>query len=229
MQDNIDFNKPFEFDEQVASCFDNMLSRSIPDYETMRSLVYKVGRNFVDSDSTIIDIGSSLGRGYQLFAEHGINVISCDVSEQMIQHQRNMFGNMRNVDIRLCDVVSDFPKERANLVLSILVLQFIPIENRQKVVQSIYESLHEGGGAVIVEKVIGSTVFLDDVFVREYYGLKSDNGYTESQISAKRSALEFKMQPLTEEANKRMLLDNGFSKVETFWRFLNFVGFVAVK
>lgn len=229
MQDEINFNKPFEFDEQVALCFDDMLSRSIPDYETMRNLVYRVGRNFVDGNGTVIDIGSSLGRGYQLFAEQGTNVISCDISEPMIERQIEMFGSLKNVDIRLCDVVNDFPKEKSDLVLSILVLQFIPIENRQKVVESICESLPKGGAAIVVEKVIGQTGKLDDIFVREYYGMKSSNGYTRDQISAKRSALEFKMQPITEDANKRMLLDNGFSKVETFWRYLNFCGFVAIK
>lgn len=229
MQDKIEFEKPFEFDEEVTQCFDNMLSRSIPNYSDMRSLVYKVGRNYVHKDSTIIDIGSSLGRGYQLFAEQGINIISCDISEPMIKFQKELFGSFNNVDIRLCDICENYPKEKADMVLSILVLQFIPIENRQKAIRNIYESLNDGGAAIIVEKVIGSTSEIDDIFVREYYDIKANNGYSKEQIYTKRSALEFRMQPLTEDANKAMLYNNGFSNVETFWRCLNFLGFIAIK
>lgn len=229
MQDQINFNKPFEFNKEVTQCFDDMLSRSIPNYEDMRNLVYKVGRNYINKDSTIIDIGSSLGRGYQLFAEQGIKVISCDISEPMIEYQKKLFGSLENVDIRLCDICKDFPEEKADIVLSVLVLQFIPIENRQRAIRNIYNSLNKGGAAIIVEKIIGSTNEIDDILVREYYDTKANNGYSKEQIDAKRSALEFKMQPLTEEANKDMLYNNGFSKVETFWRYLNFLGFIAVK
>lgn len=140
-----------------------------------------------------------------------------------------LFGGMPNVDIRLCDVVNDFPNERANLVLSILTLQFIPIEDRVLVIRSIAQSLKKGSAAIVVEKVIGSTAELSELFISEYYSIKSLNGYTKKQISSKRSALEFSMSPTTEGENKRMLLESGFTQVETFWRFLNFAGFIAIK
>lgn len=229
MQDQIIYDKAFSFDSEVSERFDDMLSRSIPDYENMRSLLYGVGSHFARCGDTVIDIGSSLGRGYQLFAEQGCNVISCDVSESMIQRQRDLFGKMKNVDIRLCDVVTDFPKEKASLVLSVLTLQFIPIEDRISVIKSISECLDEGSAAIVVEKVIGQTSDISGILIDEYYRLKAMNGYTKEQISSKRTALEHSMSPTTEVENKRMLLDSGFSHVETFWRFLNFAAFLAIK
>ena len=44
--DNVSPNGKWEFDSEVARCFANMLERSIPDYRSMRSLVYEIGRNF---------------------------------------------------------------------------------------------------------------------------------------------------------------------------------------
>lgn len=35
------------FDEAVTNCFDNMIKRSIPDYQNMRNLVFDLGKEFV--------------------------------------------------------------------------------------------------------------------------------------------------------------------------------------
>jgi hypothetical protein len=49
------------FDSKVNDVFENMLSRSIPQYETMRDVVFSCGRNFVSPSSTVIDCGASQG------------------------------------------------------------------------------------------------------------------------------------------------------------------------
>lgn len=41
--DNVVPKPKWEFDADVAHCFANMLERSIPDYRSMRSLVYELG------------------------------------------------------------------------------------------------------------------------------------------------------------------------------------------
>lgn len=54
MTDNVDVKgKRWEFDDEVAKCFDDMLERSIPNYETMRTLVYNVGKHFVKPGSKL--------------------------------------------------------------------------------------------------------------------------------------------------------------------------------
>lgn len=59
-QDNVDIaGKKWEFDEDVAKCFPDMLKRSIPAYESMRSLVFSIGRNYVKKNTHICDIGCS--------------------------------------------------------------------------------------------------------------------------------------------------------------------------
>ena len=48
MKDNLEkINGKWEFNEEVTRVFDDMLERSIPDYEHMRSLTYRIGRNFI--------------------------------------------------------------------------------------------------------------------------------------------------------------------------------------
>ncbi len=45
--DNVTPKQKWEFDADVANCFANMLERSIPDYRSMRSLVYELGERFI--------------------------------------------------------------------------------------------------------------------------------------------------------------------------------------
>ena len=63
----------------------------------------------------------------------------------------------------------------------VLTLQFTPIEYRQKIIQSIYNSLEPGGALILVEKVLGSNYALDSMMVDEYYRIKADNAYTQEQ------------------------------------------------
>ena len=223
------FKESFSFDEKVSGCFDDMLSRSVPDYSNMRALVHSVGANFAGKGDTVVDLGSSLGRAYGPFAMDGANVISCEVSKNMVERQRALYGDLPNVDIRHCDITSDYPRESADLVLCVLTLQFLPVEERQRLVANMSASLKPGGAAIVVEKLLGGSADIESLMVREHYRAKAANGYTPDQVESKRRALVRVMAPLTESANREMLLSNGFSHVECFWRHLNFAAFLAVR
>jgi len=51
----------WEFDESVADVFDDMLRRSIPQYEVMRAAVNEVARRLAKPGTDIIDLGCSRG------------------------------------------------------------------------------------------------------------------------------------------------------------------------
>ena len=50
----------WEFNEEVSEVFSDMLSRSIPDYDNMRDLMFRMARNFVIPYSNVLDIGWSI-------------------------------------------------------------------------------------------------------------------------------------------------------------------------
>ncbi len=178
---NIDNVKPklrWEFDEDVAKCFPNMLKRSIPAYENMRSLVFSVGKNYVKRNTHIADIGCSDGQAIEPFIKHfGLNNYYdlFDVSEPMLEKCKERFREWQRtqiVDIKNYDIKNGIPAYTNSLVLSILTLQFTPIEYRHKIVQSVYDSLMPGCAFILVEKVLGNTSAIDDILVKEYYDIK---------------------------------------------------------
>jgi tRNA (cmo5U34)-methyltransferase len=127
------------------------------------------------------------------------------------------------------DLRSAFPVCVPSLVLSVLTLQFIPIEHRQRLVQNVFDALLPGGAFIVVEKVLGASSALDTLFVDEYLALKSRHGYSDAEIARKRLALEGVLVPITAEWNEAMFRRAGFLHVDCFWRWCNFAGWLCVK
>lgn len=234
--DTLPENK-WEFNENVTNCFDDMLSRSIPQYDVMRQLVFDLGCELVSNfkNKAILDIGCSNGLSLEpfinKFKDNG-RYYGLDVSEPMLTKARERFNTFINqgiVAISNCDLRSDFPVGRYNLVMSILTIQFTPIEYRQQIIQSIYDSLEIGGAFIMVEKVLGENHQMNKMFTDRYLKMKADNGYTNDQILRKKESLEGVLVPVTSKWNKELLSQAGFKVVDTFWRCLNFEGYIAIK
>lgn len=231
MQDNVMKNGKWEFDKEVTDCFSEMLERSIPDYETMRQLVFNIGKHYVKPDTLVMDIGCSNGIAVMPFVNEfkGNDFMLLDVSQPMLEACNETYADKHNVMVREYDLRKGVPRVTSSLILSILTLQFTPIEYRMKIVKSIYEQLTEGGAFILVEKVLGNTSDIDDILVDEYYAMKKENQYSAEQIANKRKSLEGVLVPVTENWNVELLKGAGFKKIDCFWRYLNFCGFIAVK
>jgi hypothetical protein len=145
------------FDADVADRFDDMLRRSIPQYDVMRKVVTDAALHVLDrigfsgtKRPGVVDLGASRGEALAPIVDRvGVRgqFLACDVSEP--------------TDL--------------------------------------------------------------------YWGLKRENGYAQEAIERKALALEGVLVPLTARIDEQWLRDAGFDVVETVWRYLNFVGFVAVK
>lgn len=232
MKDKVNpIGKKWEFDKEVTSVFGDMLSRSIPNYETMRNLCFMVGRNFVKGHGTVSDIGCSNGLASNLFikAFPNVNFVLSDISDPMLDACREMYKDVKNVKIIKHDLRNGVPTKNNDLIISSLTLQFTPIEYRWNILQSIYDSLNKGGALILVEKVLGSNARIDNILVNEYYDIKRYNGYSEELIQNKRKSLEGVLVPLTSDFNEHLLTMCGFNQIDCFWRCLNFCAWVAIK
>lgn len=212
-----------------------MLRRSIPQYDVMRQAVFDLVGKYRQRDTAIVDLGASRGDGLEpMVKEWGAynSWVAVEVSEPMLEVLRQRFagwitnGMMQVLDM---DLAETFPPVSASVVLSVLTLQFIPIECRQGLVQRAYDALQPGGAMVVVEKVLGDTAPLDRAMVDIYYEFKRASGYTEEEIQRKRMALRGVLVPLTARWNEELLRRVGFKEVDGFWRWFNFAGWVAVK
>ena len=232
MKDTVNPNgKKWEFDEEVTKVFGDMLSRSIPNYDTMRELCFMVGRNFVRENGIVSDIGCSNGLASDKFviAFPNAKFYLSDVSEPMLDACRKKYEGNENVVVLNHDLRNGVPMKGNDLVIASLTLQFTPIEYRWNILQSIYDSLNPGGALIIVEKILGSNARIDNILVNEYYNIKRENGYSDELIQNKRKSLEGVLVPLTSDFNEHLLTMCGFKEIDCFWRCLNFCAWVAIK
>ena len=235
MKDTI-FSKPtqkqFEFDESVASVFDDMLSRSVPFYKDVISLCANFANKYVNDSKIIYDLGCSTGSlllEIHKKSDKNLRLIGVDESKAMIDlAQKKSIAYGANLEL-FCDDILKLEMIPCDVVLLNYTLQFIrPIE-RENLCKKIYNSLQDGGILIISEKVISDDKKFHKILIDEYYNFKRSQGYSEYEISQKREALENILIPYTDDENKKMLNKAGFIKVETVFKWVNFATFIAFK
>ena len=205
---------------------------------------------FSGTGHKIFDIGCSRGEMISLLDKNlpgnKYSFTGLEISEPMYDAATARFKNNNNVQIVNHDLKMgmplyipygvaneepDVPLESENVVAitSFLTLMFVPMEYRQKLLSHIYDKLENRGMFVLVEKVLGSDNDWNQVMSDSYYEMKRNNGYTEEDIIRKKLSLEGVLVPVTTSTNIEMLQTAGFKKIDCFWRWMNFSGFVAIK
>jgi tRNA (cmo5U34)-methyltransferase len=223
--------KQFEFDESVASVFDDMLERSIPFYKEVVALVCDfIAKNSIEN-SKIIDLGCSTANTLlHLYKKsHSFNLIGIDNSTAMLEiaaKKVTAYGadiELLNTDITKADL-SD-----SDVIIANYMLQFIRPLDRNIFVKKIFNSLKEEGIFIFSEKIIFEDKVLNKQMIDLYYEFKKTQGYSEFEIAQKREALENVLVPYTEEENKKMIIDAGFKSIESLFKYGNFITFMAKK
>ncbi|EDM24192.1 carboxy-S-adenosyl-L-methionine synthase CmoA [Caminibacter mediatlanticus] len=235
MKDNV-FNKPikkqFEFDEEVASVFDDMLNRSVPFYKENLNLQIDILKNFLNDNDKIVDLGSSTGTFLIELAKKSnkkLNLIGIDNSPAMIKRANNK-AKAFGVDVKFIE--ADFLKynlENSKSIIANYTIQFVRPLKREKLIKKIYESLERDGIFLMSEKLITENKKLNKIMIDIYYEYKKQKGYSEFEIAQKREALENVLIPYTMQENIEMLKNAGFKDIEVIFRWNNFATFIAFK
>jgi tRNA (cmo5U34)-methyltransferase len=226
---------PFVFDEQVADVFPDMLRRSIPGYATSLNMIEMFASRLTSPGSRVYDLGSSLGAA-TLAVCRGIHVspvqiIAVDNSPAMIRRSREILQarpqtaavHLICADIRSVNIVN------ASLVILNYTLQFLDPEERQPLLDRIYSGLQPGGALLLAEKIAFEDKTEQDFQTEWYYAFKTYNGYSQMEISQKRTALENVLIPDTWHTHRQRLERAGFETVHLWHRFFRFASMIAIK
>lgn len=229
---------PWRFDSEVTAAFDDMLARSIPQYEVMRGLVAALADRYLPDGGRLLDLGCSRGEALatvrdRVGPDRGVRYFGVEVSPPMLDACRARFADADDVTIYEGDLRRWYPTPPGgggyHVTLAVLTLQFVPIEHRPALLRRMFEHTVPGGCAIVVEKVLGAAPELDELLVDVYLEHKRRQGYSQEQIDRKRLALEGVLVPVTSEWNVDLLRAAGFTAVDCVWRWSNFAGWIAVK
>jgi len=226
----------FIFDKKVVEIFDDMIQRSVPGYRMLISMVALVAQRYCQPSSKVYDLGCSTGANVLAVAgalkgvDLKCDIVAVDNSEAMLEQAELNLKNSRigtkvfweNVDI--CDITIN----NASLVIMNYTLQFIPVAARDTLIAKIAKGLLGSGVLLLSEKICFDSDVIDSEMNELYHSFKSANGYSDLEISQKRSALE---NVLVREsiAKHTQRLQAYFSTVLPLFQSFNFVSFLAIK
>ncbi|TWU45463.1 tRNA (cmo5U34)-methyltransferase [Novipirellula aureliae] len=227
----------FTFDEAVVDVFPDMIARSVPGYASILSMIEQLSYRFVRPATNVYDLGCSLGAATLLMRRqsptdcviHGV-----DNAEAMVQRLKIELANSPRSD-DVCDVIvhhadiCGFPMTNASFVVLNLTLQFIDIEKRGELINSIYQALLPGGALLLSEKIGFDDPARQSLLNDLHHDFKRANGYSDLEISQKRTALENRLRPETMETHHERLREAGFGCVAPWFQCFNFASILAVK
>ena len=226
---------PFRFDKNVVQVFPDMIARSVPGYTLTLPLIGLIAARYAQPHSHIYDLGSSLG-AVTLQMRHqimrpGCKIIAVDNSAAMIERSQEILTNDDGtVPVELVESdIQDVAIERASVIILNFTLQFIAPENRKQLLQKIYTGLLPGGALVLSEKVVFPNEGQNERFIEIHHDFKRANGYSELEVSQKRTALENVLIPDTIPQHQHRLHSAGFASAEVWFQAFNFMSMLALK
>lgn len=239
MKDKI-YSKPrkkiskFVFDRKVANVFDDMISRSVPGYSDIIQMCGVLGAQFIQPRTRVYDLGCSLGAASKSVLRAVPNqvyeLIALDPSSAMLlKAKKNLRGKYKASVLLDCGKAESVGVKNASFVMLNFVLQFIPKVNRLMLLKKIYAGMNPGAALVLSEKIDFETKREREAQRKLHEEFKKAQGYSDLEISQKRTALEKVLIPETLRAHEKRLKQAGFSKVYVWFRCFNFASLIAIR
>lgn len=224
----------WKFDEEVSETFDKHVREHVPHYDIVHDLVAGISEWFVEDGTNVYDLGTSLGevigRVRDVNKARNAQYIGYDLEDGMVAKASSRFKGEGNVTIEKLDITSDkFHPSNASLVVSALTFMFIPHNKRLNALRKVYDGLNKGGAFIWIEKELDEVPEFNEMMGNLYGDLKLRNGVSKSDIFDKTSSIRGVLKPNSSVENESIIRGAGFDKVSTFYRWGNFVGYVAIK
>jgi len=228
----------FSFDDQVASVFADMIQRSVPGYAQSLQMVELLAHQYGQEHSNVYDLGCSLGAATLALsrgcAGKACTIIGIDNSPAMVKRcQATLHNNLantiekdKNIHIHCQDILHTDINNASVVVLN-FVLQFIDPNNRLALLKNIQSGLKPGGVLILSEKIAFADAAENQRQIALHEAFKRAQGYSQLEISRKRTALENVLIPETLDAHHQRLQQAGFSSSHTWFQCFNFTSMIA--
>jgi len=237
----------FRFNQSVVDVFPDMIRRSVPGYESIITQSALLAGRYVQPATRLYDLGSSLGATSIAMQDalqqcESARTYRCEI--HAVDNAPAMISTCRSiVDARVKAVdqsgltpiilheanLEDHPIAQASVVAMNFTLQFVKPEARAALMNKIADALTPGGALILSEKVCFADPVVNELHIDMYHAFKSANGYSDLEISQKRTALENVLVPDTLDQHRDRLLTAGFSHCTVWFQCFNFASLIAIK
>jgi tRNA (cmo5U34)-methyltransferase len=230
--------RDFAFDANVASVFDDMVSRSVPFYDEVQRMQTRLAVSLLpDRDSLVYDLGCSTATTLAAIAGRpdcptGAHFIGIDNAPDMLDRATAKIeehGLSERIALVESELDSGLALSPCDMVIMNWTLQFVRPVAREALMHVVAQALKPSGVLFLSEKVLVANSLLNRLYIEFYYDYKRHHGYSDSEIRNKREALENVLVPYRSDENHALLRHCGFASVDSFFRWYNFESLVALK
>lgn len=235
---NLSVSKNWKFTADVSRHFDVHVNQSIPEYKEMQKYIASLSQFFIKDNCNIYDIGCSTGQTIKKILEItpidlNLNITGLDNQKEMLTFARKKFtqkhnNNKHKIKFLNSDILKTKLKN-SNLIICCLLFNFFNKKNQKKILKKIYKSLNKKGALIVVNKVVSENGDQQTIFDQLYNSFKIDKKLTPNEIINKQIALRTSMTLSTVNEDMKELNSIGFKKVEVFYKWFNFTGYIAIK
>jgi len=232
---HIDQIADFAFDDKVAAVFPDMITRSVPGYKTIIAMTGLMAGRYATANSQCYDLGCSLGASTlamsQEIAVENCRIVAVDSSKSMLDRCRGVLKtDSHDSEMEFTEAdIRNITIKNASVVVLNFTLQFIEQAEREKVICNIYNGMNPGGIMILSEKICFEDPHLQQLNTDLHHNFKRANGYSDLEISQKRTAIENVLVPETIAAHQQRISRAGFSSCDVWFQCFNFASLVAVK
>ena len=176
---------------EIAAGFDAHVREQLPWYDMVTDAVVYIVRNYLTEGGNVVDMGASTGNMIDklmpLLQERDAEVLALEKSPTMVKVLMNRFGNHDNVSIIEGDIrTAQYP---AQVCIVFLTMMFIPVHDRQWVIDRLRANLREGGVLIVVDKICDHGGYFATVLKRLTMQFKLQQGAKPEDVLNKEMSL----------------------------------------
>lgn len=181
------FNTP-----EIAKTFDDHVREQLPWYDMVTDAVAYIVRNYLTEGNTVVDVGASTGNMIHtlmpLLEERNCKAVAIEKSPTMIEVLGERFQNNPRVQVIGNDILwqNHLPHQ---VYIVFLTMMFIPVHERERVLNALRANLIKGGVIILVDKVCDHGGYFSTVLKRLGMWWKIQQGAELGAVTTKEMSL----------------------------------------
>lgn len=219
------------FDSE-AQHYDNLILTLIPHYNKMTDILIEGlpfdGKKYLN----VLDLGCGTGNiSQKIKIRFPTAHITCvDLSENMINIAKNKLSNYSNIAYKMADFQDISLNDDYDVVVSSLAIHHLETDlDKKNLYGKIFNSLAEGGVFYNADVVLGSSEYLQDMYIKKWKEFMAKN-HSEEDIENKwMPTHRAEDNPSKMIDHIKWLYDAGFKQVDVLWKYYNYGVYGGVK
>ncbi|MGC9517043.1 MAG: class I SAM-dependent methyltransferase [Methanomicrobiales archaeon] len=210
--------------EEEAVEFDRIIKVIIPSYLEMIESLVSVLPFHESSPINVLDLGCGTGNvSKQIKNKFPNSKITClDLAEKMIDMAKIKLSPYNDITYKTIDFRNFNFKQDFDVIISSLAIHHLTNQDKQKIYQKIYDSLHLGGVFYNADILLGSNEKLQDVYMdkwNKHMMKKISKGEIESKWLPKHKEEDI---PAKITDHLEWMEKAGFKEIDVVWKYYYF-------